>query len=148
MIAPVFRAGVLLDGQSGWQDVHLLHDPRQRPTEPQVAAAARTGIEQVVLEVSDLLLSKQLALVFGMARLAADLAFAGSVAARRRRLDKVRGRRLGGGGRILFGRSQLLLERKQLSPEGINLRLEGINPPLQLPTPWTWLPCLFTHNPS
>ena len=128
---------MLFDGQRWFLDVHLLHDLDESAIASQNPAATRAGIEQVVLEVRDLFLRKQRTLVLGMARLAADLAFAGSVAVRRWWLDNVGGRRLGGGGRILFGHSQLLLERQHLSPEGLNLRLEGIDPPLQLPTPWT-----------
>ena len=118
---PVFGKVMLFDGQRCFVDVHLLHDLEQIAIAPQPATATGTGLQRMVFEVRNLLLWKQLAFVFGMARLAANLAAIASGATRRLRLDNVRRGRLGGGRRVFFGRGQLLLEDAHLNLQSFNL---------------------------
>ena len=75
MDAPVFGAGVLLDGQLRRLEIDLLDDQGQPAVEAQLAATAGAAVQGVVEEMVDLLRGEQGAFVLGMARLAAAFAF-------------------------------------------------------------------------
>ena len=116
--APVFGAGVLLDGQLRGLEIDLLDDLGEPAVEAERAATAGAGVQGVFKGLVDPPGGEQGALVPGMPRLAADMA---PVLARRRRwgrLDDVRGGRLGGSGGVLPSGGELL---RQTSHGGAQL---------------------------
>ena len=106
----------------------------------QSMAAPGTKIDSTIERPAvDGLERERIALVFRVSRLATDLALNLTIGRRRfRRLDDVRGRRLGRGRGILPRRRELLLVFS-------NSGLKRSEPRRQSPTIWTRLPCLGFH---
>src|SRR5258708_4625247 len=117
---------MLFNRQRRSLDVNLLHDADEMAVTAQAATTTRTCFEEVFLEVRHLLRWKRLAIVLGVARLAADLTGLAALRTRSRgRFDDIRGRWFGRSRRILLSRRQLLLETHHLGPQRLVLRGQG-----------------------
>ncbi len=146
MSAPVFGAGVLLNGHLGRLDIDLLHDQSQATVQTQWAAAARTTGQRVFKELLDLLRGEQGAFVLGMAGLAARLAFV--LPGRRRwqgRLDDVRRRRFGRSRRILACCGELFLQTSHDGTQPLQFSELLIQLLLQPLASGTGVGCCFCH---
>lgn len=122
--APECVSAMLGDASGFLDEFDLLDNARGGLGVRQRAAAARAAVEPMVNDAIDLVRRKSPALVFGMIRLTADLAFVLLAARRagpRRGLGDVAGRRLGRVGGILARRRQLALGRIAFAPGPVQL---------------------------
>src|SRR5581483_3318923 len=130
---PASETAVFLDLQGNVLDVQLLHD-----------AWGRTKGQQVVAAAVDRFGRKEGPLVVRMSRLSARGTWGIGGAGR---LDKVGGRRFGGGGGVLVLGRQLRLELGDRGLEVLNLLLQGLQLLLQDQALRTGSRCCFTHGP-
>src|SRR5581483_1649599 len=142
---PASETAVFLDLQGNVLDVQLLHDAWGRTKGQQVVSAARAGRQLMVVAAAvDRFGRKEGPLVVRMSRLSARGTWGIGGAGR---LDKVGGRRFGGGGGVLVLGRQLRLELGDRGLEVLNLLLQGLQLLLQDQALRTGSRCCFTHGP-